>query len=90
MAEMHPTRSTLFPIDAYVDNRSLVDALHSTKLVDDRLLRITIGALQQNMASEVRSVKWIPGKDQLANCMTKRGVDGTALLLCFQSGSQVA
>jgi hypothetical protein len=74
------------PIDVYVDNRSLVDALQSTKLVCDRRLRIDIGALKQALEQDVRSVNWITGEQQLANCMTKRGASGAQLMAVFQTG----
>ena len=35
------------PITAYVDNRSIIEALESTKQVDDKHLRIDIGALKE-------------------------------------------
>ena len=72
---------------AYSDSRSLVEALHSTKLVSDRRLRIDIGALKQSLQREVTAVHWCPGRYQLADVMTKRGADGAALLRAFQTGT---
>ena len=82
LAEM----SLIVPIHVYVDNRGLVDALHSTKLVQDRRLRIVIGALKQTLEREVNAVKWCPGEHQLADCLTKRGANGSQLLGVFQNG----
>ena len=73
-------------IHAYSDSRSLVEALHSTKLVSDRRLRIDIGALKQSLQREVTAVHWCPGRHQLADVLTKRGADGAALLRAFQTG----
>ena len=73
-------------IHAFVDNRNLVEALHSTKYVDDRRLRIDIGALKQSLEREVTAVHWCPGGHQLADSLTKRGADGMHLLRTFQSG----
>ena len=87
LTEMCPSCS--FPIHAFVDNKSLVEALGSTRLVDDRRLRITIGALKETLQSEVRSVSLIPGNEQLANVMTKRGASGATLLVVFQTGKMV-
>lgn len=75
------------PIDAFVDNRSVVEAVYSTKLVDDKRLRLDLGAIRQAVNDgEINSVRWCPGGAQLANCMTKRGASGLQLLLVLQSG----
>ena len=73
-------------IHAYIDSKSLLEALRSTKLVDDRRLRIDIGAMKQAIEREITSVNWISGKDMLANPLTKRGADGSDLLAVFQTG----
>lgn len=75
------------PVTAVVDNRSLVEALHSTKLVDDKRLRIDISSIKQSIEiGEIDAVKWCPGIKQLANCMTKKGASGYELLEVFQTG----
>ena len=67
-----------------------MDALKSTHLVEDRRLRIDIGMLKQNLEYEVRQVTWIPGDQQLANCMTKKGARGDSLLAILHSGRMVS
>ena len=75
------------PLIVYCDCRSVIDAVYSTKLVDDRKLRIDIGAVREALKrGEVTSVQWCPGTDQLANCMTKKGADGRHLLSIIQTG----
>ena len=65
----------------YVDNRSLVDALHSLKMVEDRRLRLDIAVLQDMMErGELNSVSWVDTGSQLANCLTKGGVSAVRLL----------
>ena len=72
-------------IRAYVDNQSVVDTLYSTKAVDDKRLRIDIGAIKHLMQrNEVTSVQWIPGKKMLANVLTKRGAASFYLLELLQ------
>ena len=62
-------------IFCHVDNQSLVDALYSSKLVDDKRLRIDIAALQDMISrGELHGVKWVSTKAQLADCLTKAGV----------------
>ena len=77
----------LVPITAYVDNKSVVDAIHSTKVVDDKRLRIDIAALKENLAASELTVKWCPGDKQLSNCMTKKGASGYPLMSVMQSGT---
>ena len=61
-------------IKCHVDNKSLVDALHSTKSVDDRRLRIDISVSKDMLEKrEIDGVSWIESTSQLANCLTKKG-----------------
>ena len=56
------------------DNKSLVDALHSTKMMTDRWLRLNIYGIKSMLTErEVDSVQWIDTKNQLADCLTKKG-----------------
>ena len=65
----------------------MIEAIHSTKLVDDKRLRVDIAAISEALArKEVHEVKWCPGKVHLADCMTKRGAAGTELLTVLQNG----
>jgi hypothetical protein len=75
------------PIIAYVDNKSVTQALSSTKLVDDKRLRIDIASIKQCMErSEISAVKWVQGDEQLANCLTKRGASGYQLMQVLVNG----
>ena len=79
------------PIIAYVDNKSVVEAVHSTKLVDDKRLRIDIAAIIESLESgEIRDIKWCPGEKQLANCMTKIGASSYELLRVLQTGKMIS
>lgn len=63
-----------FKIKCYVDNKSLVDALHSYKNVDDRRLRIDIAVLRDMLErGEIGEVSWVDASQQLADCLTKKG-----------------
>ena len=75
------------PVRAIVDNKSLVEAAHSTKLVDDKRLRIDIGSIKECLdRNQLSSLTWCPGEAQIANCLTKRGASGIKLLTVLQSG----
>ena len=67
---------------------SVVEAVHSTKMVDDKRLRIDISAIKESLqTNDVRSIQWCPGSVQLANSLTKRGAQSQPLLRIFQSGT---
>ena len=75
------------PIDAHVDNKTIVEAMYSTKSVDNKHLQIDIIAVKESVASgDVRCIKWCPGSVQLANCMTKKEAHSHLWLKVIQSG----
>ena len=76
------------PIHAYIDNQSTIDAINSTKMVDNKLTRLDIAAIKQEIHRNViESVNWVPDQKQLANCMTKKGASSLSLLSVLQTGS---
>ena len=77
-------------IYAFVDNKSVIESVHSTKLVEDKRLRIDIAALTESVnQGEVREIKWCSGQKQLANCLTKAGASGLSLLEILQTGQML-
>ena len=49
------------PIDAIIANKSVVEAIHSTRAVNDKRLNIDISAIKQSLQStEIRSIRWCP------------------------------
>lgn len=61
-------------IRCFTDNKSLVDALHSCRSVEDRRLRIDIAVLCDMLErGEVTEVAWVDTSGQLADCLTKKG-----------------
>ena len=75
------------PIDAIIDNKSITEALHSTKVVNNKPLNIDISAIKQSLQNtEIRSIRWCPGSLQLANLLTKHGAQSHILLDTLQSG----
>jgi ribonuclease HI len=78
------------PIIAYVDSKSMKDNLHSTKLVENKQLRIDISALKQMLErNEVQSIRWCSGLSQLADCLTKRGAPGHLIRSIFHTGKLI-
>ena len=57
------------------DNKSLYEALLSSKQVEDKRLRIDISVLDDLLGrSEIEKVLWVSGANQLADALTKKGV----------------
>ena len=74
-------------IEAYMDNKSVIEAILSTRLVDDKRLRVDIAAIKELIQlHDDNRIQWVPGHLQLANRMTKQGASGFNLLKVLQSG----
>ena len=75
------------PVNLYTDSRNLVNAVNSTSMVDDPRLRLEVASLKESLEKgEVTSLIHIPGKNMLANCMTKKGASAKDLLQVIRSG----
>ena len=75
------------PIIAYVENKSVNAALHSTKLVDDKRLRVDIAAISESLTrTEVSDIKRCPSKIHLADCMKKHRAARYNLLNVLKDG----
>ena len=80
-AEIMNTPVSSLLVKCYVDNKSLVEALYSTKAIEDKQLRINMAVLRDMLAkADVYSVSWIQSSRQLANVLTKRGACPSSLL----------
>ena len=63
-------------VKCFVDNRSLVEALYSTKLVEDKLMRINMAVLRDMIQrGDLLRVSWVQSASQLADALTKRGAN---------------
>ena len=74
-------RESKIPILGYIDNKSLDESLRSTKQVQEKCLRIDIAEVQCMLESEE-----IPSKENLADGLTKTGIDTSVLLQCISTG----
>lgn len=74
------------PIICITDNHSLLDAVKSTKPVTEKRLRLEISNVKELIQSGViRHIMWSATKDQLADCLTKKGTSAL-LLIAFSEG----
>ena len=80
-------RENKIPILAYIDNKSSDESLRSTKQVQGKRLRIDIAEVQRMLESkEINKIIWIPSKENLADGLTKRGIDTSVLLQYISTG----
>ncbi|KAL2093504.1 hypothetical protein ACEWY4_010816 [Coilia grayii] len=75
------------PIICVTDNHSLVDALKSTKSVSEKRLRLEISSIKELVQMQkIERVLWSNTKEQLADCLTKKGAPAHQLLKALSDG----
>ena len=85
--EIYNLKEKTVPVRTIVNSKSMVDAVHSTAPVEDKKLRRDVGRIKQMLnRNEVKSVSWCPGREQLADCMTKRTASVYNLMTVFKTG----
>ena len=73
--------------ETYDDNKSVIEAILSTRMVEDKRLRVDVAAVQELLKlHHIIRIQWVPGHLQLANVMTKQGASGFYLHSVLQSG----
>lgn len=74
-------------IDAFIGNKSVIEFMHSSKLIEVRRLRIDNAALTEAVTQrDVRKMQWCSGQEQLANCQTKAKANDVGVLEILQTG----
>ena len=67
------------PVYALTDSKSLWESINNTRQCEEKLLRNTIASMKEMISlGMVTSVNWVPTARQLADCMTKRGLNKKA------------
>ena len=67
---------TVIPIIGYVDSNQLFQQITSTKQSVDMRMRLDIAGIRETVRTgEVQSIQWIPTRDMLADCLTKKNAD---------------
>ena len=78
----------VLPIKCYIDNKSLVDSIFSTKALTEKRLKIDICIIRDMLSkNEVCSIEWCKSEAQLADCLTKGTASNTKLLNALKNGS---
>ena len=75
------------PIIGITDQEGLAKNLNSTKLVDDKRLRIDLASIKENlMKGLISEIRLTDSKGQLADVLTKKGACNKSLLAVLQGG----
>ena len=78
----------ILPITAITDNKSLYDAVHSTKSMEDKRLRVDVSVLRDMLhRKEISDIVWTEANNQLADSFTKLGAS-SAKLVSFLTGEE--
>ena len=68
-------------IECKTYGQSVLNAVHSMTALLDKRLRVDVAILREMIGKgEIEKVTWVPNKDQLADCLTKRGSSPLKLL----------
>ena len=81
-----PEGGTCIPIKCVIDNKDLYEALHSTKNVSERRLRLEISYIKEMIQKGDLTVHWVETNEQIANVLTKHGACAQKLLECLKTG----
>ena len=73
-------------ISVLTDNRSLYETCHSKKPTTDKRLRIDIAGIKEMIDLKQIEITAIPGKEQLADVLTKKGASPHPLLSVLRNG----
>ena len=76
------------PVTLFTDNKSLHDAIKSSKYIQNRQLQIDFAAVKESISqNEIEYVEWINTKQQLAVQLMKSGANTKLLLNTIITGS---
>ena len=68
-------------IESKTDGQSVFNAVYSMTALPEKRLRVNVAVLREMPGrGEIKKVTWVPTKDQLADCLTKRGSSPLKLL----------
>ena len=78
------------PITAFVDSKSLKDALYSSKTLEDKRLKIDICVLRDYLNNqEISGVQWVDTSQQLDDPLTKMGANTAKILQAMEGSSKL-
>ena len=66
------------------DSDSLVKTLRTTKVHDDKRLRVDVARVKGMITEQEIEIEWVSSKDQLADALTKRGASTDSLVAALR------
>ena len=79
-------KETILPIYCMTDNKSLFDAVHTLKTINDKRLRIEMAMIREMVEKNEIKIKWIKSEEQLADVLTKNGASSDTLCRVINTG----
>ena len=73
-------------IEAFTDNRSLYETVHTAKPILDKRLRVEIAALREMCEKNELQISWIEKQHQLSDVLTKTRASPKTLIETIQKG----
>ena len=78
LKEIFPKSSV--KVSCKTDNASLVNTLSTTKVHEDKRLRVDVSRLKEMISEGEIQLDWVPAEEMLADPLTKRGASSNALV----------
>ena len=78
-------KSINIPVIGITDSKNLKDTVYTTRNIDDKRHKIDICALRDMLRrNEVQAINWVNSESQLADALTKSGVNTAKLIHSLQ------
>ena len=85
--ELFNVKEKAVSVKTIVDNKLMVDAVHSTAPIGDKKLRRDVDRIKQMLIMmDIKSIFWCQGRDQFADCVMKRTTSSFKLMQVLKSG----
>ena len=72
-------KQKLTSVNCITDNRSLFEAISTSKPSSEQRLRLDISALREMQNKSEIKFQWVKGQEQLSDCLTKKGASSKTL-----------
>ena len=78
------------PVIAKTDSKSLWESVHNSRQCEEKMLRNTIAGIKElKELKMLDSLDWVSTRDQLADCLTKKGSQNKADWLLEVSSNNI-
>ena len=74
------------PVIVYTDFKSLYQTVHTSKILSDKSLRVSVSYLREYVNKGEITMNWVSSANQLADCLTKHGAASHNLKQVLLSG----